>query len=72
MKYYGHIANIFGRTKYDAELIPITSNASICSVTRIVPNEDAILEPIFPAKTKLIMVGENSRISESRLLKPIK
>ena len=35
-------ANIFGRTKKFAELIPIISRASICSVTLIVPILDAI------------------------------
>ena len=65
-------AIILGKTKYEAELIPITSNASICSVTRIVPKEEAILDPILPANTRLIIVGENSKTRESRLLNPIK
>ena len=30
-------AHILGKTKYDAELIPITSRASICSLTLILP-----------------------------------
>ena len=59
-------AIIFGNTKWFNELTPITSKASICSVTRIVPILEVINEPTFPAKIMLIKVGENSRISDSR------
>jgi hypothetical protein len=52
----------FGRTKKFNELTPIISNASICSVTRIVPISEAMFEPTFPARIKEIMVGENSNI----------
>ena len=65
-------AHILGNTNYEAELIPITSKASICSVTRIVPIDDAICDPILPAKIRLIIVGENSKIIESLLANPIK
>ena len=44
--------------------------ASICSVIRIIPNSEAILEPTFPARIRAIMVEENSRRSESRTVRP--
>ena len=53
---------IFGNTKKFNEFTPIISSASICSVTRIVPTSEAILEPTFPAKMSDIIVGENSKI----------
>ena len=62
---------ILGKIKNEAELIPIISKASICSVTLIDPSSEAILEPTFPAKIKDTIVGENSSIKESRLAKPI-
>ena len=62
---------ILGKIKNEAELIPIISNASICSVTLIDPSSEAMLEPTFPAKIKDTIVGENSSIKESRLAKPI-
>ena len=64
-------AIILGKTKYEVELIPITSKASICSVIRIVPNSPAIFEPTFPAKTIPVMVGANSKIVESLTIKEI-
>ena len=65
------LAIIFGAIKLPAEFIPIISSASICSVTRIVPISEAILEPTLPAKIKLITRGANSRIMESRTATPI-
>ena len=53
---------ILGKTKKFNEFTPIISRASICSVTRIVPTSEAILDPTFPAKISEIIVGENSRI----------
>ena len=44
----------------------MTSKASICSETRIVPKLDAILEPTFPARIRLT-VGLNSRVIDSRV-----
>src|SRR5690554_480832 len=64
-------ANIFGRIRKEAELIPIISKASICSVTRIVPNSEAMFDPTFPAKIKEIMVGENSKIVVDRVMYPM-
>ena len=55
-------AIILGRTKKFSELTPIISKASICSVTRIVPISEAILDPTFPARIREIIVGENSKI----------
>ena len=62
---------ILGRIRKFAELIPITSNASICSVTRIVPNSLAILEPIFPERMRHMIEEENSRNIISRLAYPM-
>ena len=64
-------AKIFGSIKNADELTPIISNASICSLMRIEPISLAMLEPTFPARIKLTMVGENSRITDSRVVKPI-
>ena len=58
--------------KKDAEFDPIISKASICSVTRILPISEAMLDPTFPARIKEIMVGENSNIKESLLANPTK
>ena len=45
-------AIIFGNIKNEAELTPIVSNASICSVTLIVPISEAILDPTFRSNKK--------------------
>lgn len=39
------------------------SSASICSVTRMVPISEAIRDPTFPARIRLMTVGENSRMT---------
>ena len=64
------IAISLGNTKKLTELIPITSRASICSVTRIVPILEVIYDPTFPAKIIAIKVGENSKIIDCRVAKP--
>ena len=59
----GHVntaANNFGTTKYEAELMPITSRASICSVILMVPNSPAMFDPTLPANTTHINVDESS------------
>ena len=61
-------ANNLGKTKYEAELIPITSRASICSVIFIVPSSPAIFDPTFPAKTTHINVEESSSSVMSRTI----
>mgnify|MGYP007000070865 CR=1 len=48
------------------------SNASICSVTRMVPILDVINEPTLPARMMLINVGANSSITDCRVAKPTK
>src|SRR4029079_16357512 len=58
-------ATIFGSTRYVFELMPIISNASICSLTLILPNSREILLPTTPAKTIQTNVGANSRITVS-------
>ena len=62
---------LVGETKKAAELTPITSSASICSLTRIVPSSDARLEPTRPAKTKPVIVGASSSIDVSTTISPI-
>ena len=61
-------AVIFGIIKYDLVLIPMISNASICSLTLIFPNSLAILLPATPASTIQTSVGANSRITVSRTI----
>ena len=62
---------IFGRIRKFAEFTPIISNASICSVTRIVPISEAILDPTFPAKINDIIEDENSSRIVSLVTYPI-
>ena len=63
-------ATIFGKTKKFAEFTPIISNASICSVTLIVPISDAIFEPTLPAKIRHKIEEENSSKMISRVAIP--
>lgn len=65
------LAIIFGKIRKLGEFTPIISNASICSVTRMVPILEAIYEPTFPARITLIIVGENSRIKTTLVAYPI-
>ena len=58
---------ILGRIRKFAELTPMISIASICSVTRMVPSSEATLEPTLPDKMRHITVEENSRIMISRV-----
>ena len=55
-----------------SELIPITSKASICSVTRIVPILEVINEPTLPAIIMEVNVGANSKITDCLVAKPTK
>ena len=64
-------ATILGNARYPLELIPITSNASICSLTRIVPISEAMCDPTLPAKTRQVIVGASSSILESLTIEPI-
>ena len=50
----------------------MTSKASICSVTRMVPMLDVMNEPTFPAIMIEVNVGANSRITDCRVAKPTK
>ncbi len=43
------------------------SRASICSVMRIVPISEAMLDPTLPARIRATTVEENSRIIVSRV-----
>ena len=60
-------ATIFGRMRYEAELTPMISSASICSVMRMVPISEAIDDPTFPARISATTADENSRIIVSRV-----
>ena len=59
-----------GSTKCEAGFTPITSKASICSVTRILPISAVMREPRLPTSSKLMMVGHNSITMEVRDTKP--
>ena len=61
------VATIFGRIRYEAEFTPIISNASICSVIRIVPISEAMFEPTLPARIRATTVDENSSVIVSRV-----
>ncbi len=63
-------AMIFGNTRKLDELTPMISRASICSVTRIVPISDAMLDPTFPARIRQRIELENSRSTMSRVARP--
>ena len=60
-------ATIFGRMRYEAELMPMISSASICSVMRMVPISEAMVDPTLPARISATTVEENSRIMVSRV-----
>ena len=64
-------ATTFGSTRYDAEFTPMISKASICSEMRIVPNSEAMLEPIFPARIRQVTVGAISMMVELVTIDPI-
>jgi len=57
-------ANTLVTTKYLKGFVLYTSMASICSVTFIEPNSAPILDPIFPAQIKAVIIGPISRIIE--------
>ena len=63
-------AMALGKIRKLAEFTPMIWRASICSVTRMVPISDATLEPTFPARMRLMTVGENSSMIDCRVVKP--
>ena len=65
------IPTIFGRIRKLAELTPMISIASICSVTRMVPISEAMLLPTLPARISDMMEEENSSRIISRVVYPI-
>ncbi len=65
------IPTIFGRIRKLAELTPMISIASICSVTRMVPISEAMLLPTLPARINDMMEEENSNRIISRVVYPI-
>ncbi len=60
----------FGHTRKLQEFTPMISNASICSVTRIVPISDAIFDPTLPASIRQRIEFENSSRTISRVASP--
>src|SRR5476649_2686159 len=56
------VANTRVQTKYLKGLVPDTSIASICSVTRIEPNSAPMLEPTLPAAINAVTRGASARI----------
>ena len=64
------IAAILGNINRLAELTPIISSASICSVTRMVPISEAMFDPTLPAKIRHNMEEENSNKMTSRVANP--
>ena len=56
------VATILGSTRKPAELTPIISIASICSVILMLPISEAMFDPIFPARIRATIVEQNSRI----------
>ena len=62
---------ILGRTRKLAELMPMMSRASICSVTRMVPISEAMLLPTLPASMRQRIEFENSSRIISRVASPV-
>src|ERR1700761_5627936 len=56
------VASTLVQTKYLNGLVPDTSMASICSVTRMEPNSAPMLEPTLPAQISAVTSGANARI----------
>ena len=54
------------------EFTPITSSASICSVTRMVQMLEVIKEPTLPAIITEMKVGANSKITDCLVANPTK
>ena len=72
-KGYKSKAIIFGKNLNNLmSLLPITSKASICSVTRMVPILEVMKDPILPAIIIEINVGANSKITDCLVANPIK
>jgi hypothetical protein len=51
-------------TKYLKGLVPLTSMASICSVTFMEPSSAPMLDPILPAQMSAVITGPISRTTE--------
>ena len=63
-------AKILGAIKYCLGSIPITSSASICSETRMVPSRAAIAPPARAATIKPVSTGPSSRVIPSPTVGP--
>lgn len=55
-------------TRYLKGLVPETSIASICSVTRIDPSSAPIPDPIFPAQISAVITGVISLTNETETM----
>ena len=51
-------------TRYLNGFVPLTSMASICSVTFMLPNSAPMLEPMRPAQMSAVITGPISRTTE--------
>src|SRR5476651_2279524 len=56
------VASTRVHTKYLNGLVPDTSMASICSVTRIEPNSAPMLDPTLPAAINAVTNGARARM----------
>ena len=56
------VANTLVQTRNLNGLVPDTSIASICSVTRIEPSSAPMLDPTFPAAISAVINGASARI----------
>ena len=61
-----------GTTRYWTGSVPSAVNASICSVTRIVPSSAAMALPTRPVTMSAVRTGASSRVSDSATTLPTK
>ena len=59
-----------GSTRYWTGFTAMTSRASICSVTRMVPISAAMDEPARPVTMSAVMTGPNSRVMDRATVAP--
>ena len=59
-----------GTTRYLTGLVAITSSASICSVTFMVPSSAVIEAPIRPANTNAVTIGPSSLMTDTLTNRP--
>jgi len=64
-------ASTRGRMRNPTELSPITSSASICSDTRIVPSSAAMRAPTRPARMKPAITTPSSSMMDGATMEPM-